>query len=57
MNSDLICALVEEDLLPTRNGTLLVLSVGADRGSFNNELPATSFLLALQRIRQAFLWV
>jgi hypothetical protein len=37
----------------TGDGTLLMLSVGANQGFFSHELPAASFILALDRIRQA----
>jgi hypothetical protein len=44
--------MIAESPQTTGDGTLLMLFMGADRGFFDNELPAASFLLALAWIRQ-----
>jgi hypothetical protein len=51
-DGDRIYAMIAEGLLPTGDGALHMLFVGADGGFISNELPAASFLLALVRIRQ-----
>jgi len=47
--------MIAESPPQTGDGTLLMLSVGANLGFFIHELPAASFLLALARICQALL--
>jgi len=47
--------MLAEGLLPRGDSTLPMLSVGANLGFFSHELPAASFPLALERIRQTLL--
>ena len=47
--------MIAEGPLSTGNGTLLMLFVCADRGLSSHQLPAASFILELERIRQALL--